>query len=160
MRRHRRAQEEEGYTIIIVALLLFVFLGFCALAVDVGIADSARTSAQRAADAAALAGAFTFVTSPNDPQPATAKDRAKVTAKQNKIMGTAVTDAEITITDAMVDIPNRRVTVTVTRSQTAFFARILGQSSITISATAIAEASVTAKAIFAVAESPSPSLTV
>jgi Flp pilus assembly protein TadG len=145
MRRHRRAQEEEGYTIIIVALLLFVFLGFCALAVDVGIADSARTSAQRAADAAALAGAFTFVTSPNDPQPATAKDRAKVTAKQNKIMGTAVTDAEITITDAMVDIPNRRVSVTVTRAQTAFFARILGQTSITISATATAEASITAK---------------
>src|SRR6266404_5693746 len=106
MRRHRKTKE-EGYTIIIVALLLFVFLGFCALAVDVGIADSARASAQRAADAAALAGAFTFVTSgPSDVQPATAENRAKVTAQQNKIMGTAVSAAEVTVTDAMVDIPN------------------------------------------------------
>jgi Flp pilus assembly protein TadG len=143
--RRSRTGREEGYTIVVVALLLFVFIGFCALAVDVGIADSARTAAQRAADAGALAGAFTFVTSPNDPQPATAENRAKVTAQQNKIMGTAVTATEVTVTDAMVDIPNRRVTVTVTRDQPAFFARILGRSTVSISATAIAEASITAK---------------
>ncbi len=52
---------ERGYIIVTTAMLLVVFLGFGALAIDVGLLYSARTSAQRAADAAALAGAFTFV---------------------------------------------------------------------------------------------------
>ncbi|SRR6266404_175887 len=140
MQRHQTAGE-EGYTIIIVALVLFVFLGFCALAVDVGIADSARTSAQRAADAAALAGAFTFVTNPTDPQPATAINRATVTAQQNKVLGTAVAAGDVTVT---VDTANRRVTVAVVHAQPAYFARAIGRDSVTVSATAIAEASISA----------------
>ncbi len=47
----------RGVALPFVALLLFVFLGMAALAVDIGILLGARTEAQRTADAAALAGA-------------------------------------------------------------------------------------------------------
>src|SRR5215216_4656216 len=111
-----RRDSEEGYTLVIVAGLIFVFLGFAALTVDVGIASSARTSAQRAADSAALAGAFTFVTNPN----LTGTDltnaitaRATTTATQNNIVGDVVPSGNVTVT---VDTANRRVTVNVTYS--------------------------------------------
>ncbi len=47
----------RGVALPFIALLLVVFLGMAALAVDVGILLGARTEAQRTADAAALAGA-------------------------------------------------------------------------------------------------------
>ena len=58
----RRRDNQDGYTMVIIVGLLVVFLGFTALSVDVGVLQSARASAQKAADAAALAGAFVFVT--------------------------------------------------------------------------------------------------
>ena len=77
--------DQKGYVIVTTALLLVVLLGFGALAVDVGLLYSARTAAQRAADAAALAGAFTFVVNPASAQPSTAYDNAMSTALSNNI---------------------------------------------------------------------------
>ena len=48
--------DERGQVAIVVALMLVVLLGFAALVVDVGLNWAARTQAQAAADAAALAG--------------------------------------------------------------------------------------------------------
>jgi Flp pilus assembly protein TadG len=48
--------DEHGQVAIVVALMLVVLLGFAALVVDVGLNWAARTQAQAAADAAALAG--------------------------------------------------------------------------------------------------------
>ena len=72
----RKLRKQEGYVIATTTVLLFAFLGFAALAVDVGMLYTARTAAQKGADAGALAGAFTFVSPPLAPQPATAEDHA------------------------------------------------------------------------------------
>ncbi|MEW6130947.1 MAG: pilus assembly protein TadG-related protein [Acidobacteriota bacterium] len=131
-------QNERGYTLVVVAACLFLFLGFAGLAVDVSIASSARTQAQRAADAAALAGAFTFINTPTATQPATATNAATETAINNVILGTPIAAGEVTVA---VDTNNRRVTVTIAHSQSTYFADALGQSTTNISATGIAEAS-------------------
>ena len=106
--RERAGMTDRGYLVVTVAILLVILLGLSALAVDVGMMYSARTSAQRAADAAALAGAFTFVVEPNAPQPATAIQHAQQTALTNKILGDPIAAGDLTIN---VDVPNRLVTV-------------------------------------------------
>ena len=129
--------KEEGYTLVVIAGILTVFLGFTALSVDVGVLYSARASAQRAADSAALAGAFVFLTRPDLTESTTPKqsdvikENAVKTAATNKMLGETVTIAP---TDVTVDLPNRRVTVQVTQSQPTVFARILGQNSANIRA--------------------------
>src|SRR5258705_10561857 len=137
----RARDKEEGYTLVIIAALLVVFLGFTALSVDVGVLYSARASAQRAADAAALAGAFVFITR-SDLSESTVPKRSDVikaqaisTAATNKMLGASVT---ITEPDVTVDTPNRRVTVNVTQNQPTLFARILGENSASIHAAAVA----------------------
>jgi Flp pilus assembly protein TadG len=61
MRRFRqfifRLGDKQGVTVVIVAVLIVVLLGFVALAVDIGYLMVARNELQNAADAAALAGA-------------------------------------------------------------------------------------------------------
>ncbi|MBB5414637.1 pilus assembly protein TadG-related protein [Paraburkholderia atlantica] len=60
MRTQRRAKsmnKQKGAVAIMVALLLMMLLSFAALAIDIGNLMVARTQAQTAADAAALAGA-------------------------------------------------------------------------------------------------------
>jgi len=52
-----RGGEERGSVAITVVLAMTVLLGFAALVVDIGLNWAARTSAQTAADSAALAGA-------------------------------------------------------------------------------------------------------
>jgi Putative Flp pilus-assembly TadE/G-like len=56
-----RGGEERGTVAITVVLAITVLLGFAALVVDIGLNWAARTSAQTAADAAALAGASQLV---------------------------------------------------------------------------------------------------
>src|SRR5688572_23962864 len=53
----RRMKNDEGVSIVLVALLLLVFMAFAAFATDLGSVFVARRSDQTAADAAALAGA-------------------------------------------------------------------------------------------------------
>jgi len=135
---------ERGNVLVMVALVLFVLIGFAVLTIDVGVGSSARTQAQRAADAGALAGAFTFVTNPNLTGQAltdAVTNSAKNTAAQNTILGTAVPTSEVTVA---VDTANRRVTVTLSHSTPTFFAGIFGQSTMTIGATGVAEASFSA----------------
>jgi hypothetical protein len=145
----RRQDNEQGYTIVIMASMIVVFLGFAALSIDVGVLYSARASAQRAADAASLAGAFVFVTrgdldeTTTPKQSDVIKENAIKTAAQNKMLGAPVS---IGTGDVTVDTANHRVTVVVTQSQPTLFARILGENSANIRATAIAEAVVSANA--------------
>src|SRR5580700_9902258 len=53
----RRRHHERGQTIILVAISLVSLLALAALAIDIATLYSARSEIQRAADAAALAGA-------------------------------------------------------------------------------------------------------
>ena len=129
---------EKGYVAVVVAALLVVLFGFTSLAVDVGVLYTSRTAAQRAVDAAALAGAFTFVVHPTAPQPATARQHALSVATAQRVLGQPINPADV---DINVDIPNRLVTVSLTHDQGTYFARVLGIDQATIGVRAIAEAS-------------------
>ena len=61
----RMVSNERGSVLALVALLLVVFLGLAALAIDFGLLYVARGEAQRAADASAHAGAGYFMHNPN-----------------------------------------------------------------------------------------------
>jgi Flp pilus assembly protein TadG len=136
----KNENNNSGWILVAVALFLVVLCGFVALAIDVGSFYSVRTSAQRAADAGALAGALTFVTSCQSSLVACdaktiAEDHAKGVALANKIMNTPVQQATAT-----ANVAARQVTVTVTQSAPTFFAGVLGFRPVSISATATAEA--------------------
>ena len=79
-------EKQKGFVLVVVAGILIALIGFVALGVDTGALYSARTSAQEAADAGALAAALTFVTNP-ETQPATAIAHGKAAAMANTIMG-------------------------------------------------------------------------
>ena len=132
---------------VAVALVLVIMLGFATLAVDVGVLYSARTSAQRAADSAALAGAFTFVTNPLAPQPATANSHALQAALENNILTSPITQAEVSTN---VDLANRRVTVDLTHVENTLFGRILGADTAQIQVRGVAETSQTALGTYCV----------
>ena len=131
-------RKDKGYVLVTVALSLVALLGFGGFAVDLGMLYSARGAAQRAADAAALEGALSFVVTPLDPQPQTAIDRATRVATSNTIYDTTIQAADLTIP---VDIPSRRVTVQLTYSQPTYLVRVLGINALDISVRADAEAS-------------------
>src|SRR5215472_12054734 len=128
---------EQGFVLVVVAFLLVVLIGFAALAIDVGVLYGARTSAQEVADAAALAGAFTFINNPTATQPDTAYNHALQVALNNSILGTPVTAGNVTVN---VDVANRTVTVDVASTQNTYFARALGTNNANVSAEGIAEA--------------------
>ncbi|UCF38710.1 MAG: hypothetical protein JSU96_07700, partial [Acidobacteriota bacterium] len=148
MNRNRRQTADRskrsrqgGFVLISATLLLVVLLGFAALGIDVGMLYSARAAQQRAADSAALAGAFSFVTNPFAPQPETARDHALSTAIANEVFGEPIEPEQVTVT---VDVSNARVHVSLRRSEGLYFAKVLGRDEAGITVEAAAEASQTA----------------
>lgn len=153
--KHGR-RRQRGMTLPLVALFIVVLFAFAALAIDLGILYTARTSAQHAADAGALAGAYTFI-NPNVLQPASAQNAAVAVAIQNKILGQGLTagsfsnssaspcPASSAATGVCVDTANRRVTVYIARTGSnsvgTFFARAIGWNSVAVTTRATAEAS-------------------
>jgi uncharacterized membrane protein len=105
---------ERGSTILMVTLSMTALLSIVALAVDVGMLFDVRTEAQRTADAAALAGAGTFMMKGD--LDAADEDVARATAidigERNLVYGDS---AEILPEDVDVNLEAGRVTVTVRR---------------------------------------------
>jgi Flp pilus assembly protein TadG len=144
---HRR---EQGQTIVLVALALVTLLAMAALAIDVVTLYVARSEMQRAADAAALAGAKAFVDSGVTTDPSNtnlqtlAQDMANATissiVQQNKIAGAPPVLASppaFSFTNA----GNPTLSVTLQRTDLpTFFARIWGSRLATVTASATAEA--------------------
>lgn len=138
-------RDQRGMTLAFVALLLFVFLGVAALAVDLGMLMAARTEAQRVADSAALAGAGVLTGATNDE--AVAKERAQHFASLNNIRKIA---AEVDPDDDVdVELDNWLVRVRVLRTtergnpMTNLFARAIGVDTTDVSAVAAARQSPT-----------------
>src|SRR5882724_9174268 len=171
MPRHKdRNNPEAGQTIALLAVFIAVLFVFASLAIDVGVLFTARTSAQHVADAAALAGVFTFTdpctASPlptgcpagSTSQPTAAINAAKATAGKNSIMGQSVTLADtFTVCSALpttfatgsqgaicVDKANQRVTVVVGRQGSngiaTYFARVISPDLVSVRVHATAEA--------------------
>ncbi len=116
-------------------------LSMAALAIDVGMLYTARSEAQRVADASALAGAGSFLEAPNDG--ARARNVAMDYAAQNTVRNQTV---NLLPEDVQVDVARWRVTVTVRRTAergaavATWFARIFGIDEVGVGATATAEA--------------------
>jgi hypothetical protein len=137
----RKQEEQRGIAAVMFAVLLLGIIGFAALALDIGMLYSQRTQLQRAADAGALAGAFTFVSEPFAAQPATATAHATAASTNNLVDNTALASGEVTVN---VDTANRRVTVNIAHPENTFLARAFNINSLTIHVTAVAEAGPTA----------------
>lgn len=148
LRMYGRAQEsrktERGFTMITVAVSITALLALAALAVDMGLIYTARTHAQHAADAAALAGAYTF-TNNLAVQPAAAREAAIAAAGANEVLGQPAT---ITAGDVIVDLANQRVTVNVNRIDAdavrTKFAAAVGVNTVGLRARATAQCAVSA----------------
>jgi len=133
---------------MLVALAMVSLLAVAALAVDLGSLYAARGEIQRAADAAALAGAKAFVDSgvTTDPslQPVAqtmAQAYASAAAAQNLVSGGAAQFSTSPVFDFTTYPGNPRITVTLERTGLPlFFARIWGGQFASVSASAIGEA--------------------
>jgi hypothetical protein len=120
-----------------MAVFTAVMVAMLALAIDLSMLFDTRAEAQRAADAAALAGASAFVALPSPGQFTVAYDRAKEFAGRNTMRGTPI-DTALEVT---VGVTQDTVQVTVHRASVAtWFARIFGVGSVPIGARAAAEA--------------------
>jgi Putative Flp pilus-assembly TadE/G-like len=147
-------KRERGQTIILVAVALLALLSMAALAIDIVTLYVARSEAQRAANAAAIAGAKMFTTSgftsvqgggaPPVTQGAAcaaAIAQATAVAQQNTVAGQTVVAPTISCPVGASFSSNPQITVSVQRTGLpTFFARIWNRTSTSVSATATAEA--------------------
>ncbi|HLV96591.1 MAG TPA: pilus assembly protein TadG-related protein, partial [Candidatus Acidoferrales bacterium] len=142
------ARAERGSTLYIVAASLVALLLLGGLAIDLGWLYLGRTEAQRAADAAALAGAQQFVESTfttggiSQAAVTTLADNAAVSvAQQNKVGGQVLASSDVTAGPPDFSrAGNPLITVTVSKSIPTFFMRVVGKNSVTVGASATAEA--------------------
>lgn len=132
--------DDRGVSLALTAVMLFSVLAFVSLSFDLGILFVARTEAQAAADAGALAGASAYL----DIVPALnavpqAHSRALATATENFIRNTRVDTPSVQV---LTDFNARQVWVEVRRDHVPmWFGRFLGLASKPIRATASAQAS-------------------
>jgi len=137
-------RSEKGIVLFMTAAGLVALMGFVALAVDMGMLYTVRADCQKIADAAALAGAKeAFFYTPSDPV-STAKTAAISAARANYSPANT-SDRRVRPENVTVNITNRTVQVTVTRTAATqnpvptFFAKILGIDTVDVSAVATAE---------------------
>lgn len=139
---------EEGSVLLMVAAALVMLLGVCAIAIDMANLYLARAQAQRAADAAALAGAKSFLTTGCATSGCTAggiqetdgRRQAKGAGAQNFIAGRAASIADSDITFSYPNSLEPQITVVARATVSTFFAKIFGVRTSNVSATATAEA--------------------
>src|SRR5579864_1240525 len=154
----RRRHDERGQTILLVAISMVSLLAMAALAIDIVTLYVASSEIQRAADAAALAGAKAiadsgFTTLPSgDTNYAAAKTLAQTMA--TKAVKAMVTTASVNLVDGQLpSLPSPpvfdfttypgsyQVTVSLKASNLpTFFAKIWGANAPSVTATATAEA--------------------
>ena len=131
--------DERGAVLALVAITLPLLLAAMALAIDLGMLFTARAEAQRAADAAALAGAQEFLKAPPAEAEGPARRYAYEFAGRNKIRNVSIDSSEVSVE---VFSAQRVVRVTISRRAVpTWFARIFGVTSVPIGAVAAAEAS-------------------
>jgi hypothetical protein len=144
-------KSQSGQTILLVAVSMLALIAMAALTIDVATLYVARTEAQRAADAAALAGARVFVTSAYtsylggygnyssicNGSTGAADGAARASLAANLVAGVAPT---VTTTCTVTVDQNPQFTVQVSRtSLPVFLARIWGVQGTAVSASATAE---------------------
>lgn len=140
---------EKGSILLMVGVAMVVMLAVSAIAIDLVNLYLARTQAQRAADAAALAGAQAFISTgcttggcnPGGIQETAATQQAVAVAAQNNIAGQpAVVDPASDVVFSYPTAQEPQITVTTGRSVDTFFAKVFGIQTVNVSAKATAEA--------------------
>lgn len=159
---NRLRRHERGQTILLVAISMVSLLAMAALAIDVVSLYVAKSETQRAADAAALAGAKAMADSGITTLPTTdsnfsggqvqtlaqsmATSAINGTLSTNLIAGAQATlqaSPTFNFSTASVNTPINNPQVTVSLQRTAlptFFAHIFGRKTATVTASATAEA--------------------
>jgi Flp pilus assembly protein TadG len=133
-------KNREGAVVVIVALCIVVIVGMAAFAIDTGMLFSARSDAQRAADAAALAAASAFYDPAIAERPAVATARGTDYATRNAMIHTPIATSEVQIELLTNTSSTFRVRATVRRPEVqTFFAGIFGKKVLPVSAAAEAE---------------------
>lgn len=127
-------QDERGVSLAVIALMMTTLLSTLAFSLDLGLLYTARAETQRAADAAALAGASAFL----NPAATFVEERAVEYATMHTIRGTPIDESEI---DIDPNFGTRTVTVAVTRDTVPlWFAHLFGIGAKPVSASATASA--------------------
>jgi Flp pilus assembly protein TadG len=124
-RLRRRAAQERGAAAVVVAVSLVVFLGFAALAINVGSLYQGQRQAQAAADAGALAAADDL-------------DSTASTSVGADGTSYATTNYPGSTANVSTNSVGSQVTVNVTRTTPTFLGAFLGLSTATVGATAVA----------------------
>src|SRR5829696_3713792 len=102
-RLRKFAKDESGFSLVFVGLGGMALVGASMLAIDVGMLMSARSQAQNAADAGALAGAIALAYDDWDDRTPTgpAVVHAIATSKANRVQG-----ADVSVEPADVEFVN------------------------------------------------------
>jgi hypothetical protein len=154
MRIRAMCRNERGASVAIMAVSLFALLGMAALAVDLGMLLKVRSDAQRAADAAALAGAAEFLKGDPLAMRNSAAQFAFEFAGSNTVGWSPIDTSGPIVTDSgtrrIVNTPEayiqaipdeQKVRVFIRRAATAtWFGNLLGLDFVPISAVAAARA--------------------
>jgi Flp pilus assembly protein TadG len=155
MLRRTTRTGRRGSILPMLAFAIVALCGFVALAVDLGLVMTAKTQAQNAADAAAMAGARSLDGSPSG-NVTNATANAKKVAAANQVLASNVAEADVIVVahgSYHYDVKNEvfvpqippvapdnfnLTQVTVQRGNPTAFARVLGVGSFSVTATAIA----------------------
>ena len=124
-----RQSDESGQSMLLLAMMLSVLMGFAALVIDVGMMTIERARIQGAADAAALAGARMLPGNPN-----AAIDDAAAYAALNGINEGEIAAINVTTTGSA----NDTLQIELERDVAFGFARVLGLYGATVSVSATA----------------------
>ena len=116
-------REEEGTSLVYIALMLLVLLGFAGIAIDGSNAYLQRRRIQTAADAAALAGARAI---------ALRQNATKITTEVNNM---ATSNGSTSVNWSYLN-GNRGLQVQVNNTFNTFFARAVGVNSLNVASTA------------------------
>ena len=146
-RRHSRhlLADRGGAVLVLVAFGLVVFLGMAALAIDIGLLYVARSEAQRAADAAAHAGAGFYQINRARPDAVEATRAFTVAfAENNDVRGQPVrldgaSDVDVLPDEGLVRVRVRRTDDGIDGPIPTLFARALGFREVEVSASAAAQ---------------------
>ncbi|MGH7499559.1 MAG: pilus assembly protein TadG-related protein [Gemmatimonadales bacterium] len=140
-KKRRERSHRRGATLVLAVMAMITVGAVAAVAIDLGMLYKARSDAQRAAEAAALAGASAFVEfAAVDPEALDSADaRARRFAVSNAILNVPVTAGEVQVVEVVPG--SQKVRVVVGRAQVGtWFARMLGVTSIPVNARAAAVA--------------------
>jgi Flp pilus assembly protein TadG len=130
-------RDQSGQVAVIVALLMVPLLAFMAVAIDLGVLRYEKRQMQTVADAAAIGGALEY------PYGATAvTNGAQAAALLNNSFTNGSNGATLTVTSPPADGPHAGISGCVeaiaSQSQGTYFANILGITSMTATARAVA----------------------